>query len=92
LTPKKDSTTLQFYDPHAVSGSAGSATKVRKKVKEWLSAITLRNPNIVIQTKSGKALKLTEYPDTEEAAFHSTFSSMKPSSKTIGMYSTFNKR
>jgi hypothetical protein len=63
------STTLQFYDPHAVSGSAGSATKVGKKVKEWLSAITLRNPNIVIQTNSGKVLKLTKYPDTKAVAF-----------------------
>ena len=27
------STTLQFYDPHAISGSAGTATTVGKQVK-----------------------------------------------------------
>ena len=37
----KYATTLQFYDPHAVSGSAGTATTVGKQVKEWLSAMNL---------------------------------------------------
>jgi hypothetical protein len=61
-------TTLQFYDPNAITGSAGPATNVGKQVKEWLSAITLRNTNILIKTKDGKQLKLTEYPETEAAA------------------------
>ena len=63
--------TLQFYDPHAISGSAGPATTVGKQVKEWLSTMQLRNANIIIKTKDGHQLKLTEYPETENAAYES---------------------
>jgi hypothetical protein len=67
----KYATTLQFYDPHAVSGSAGAATTVGKQVKEWLSAMNLRNTHTIIKTKDDQQLKLTEYPDTEEDAYES---------------------
>lgn len=64
-------TTLQFYDAHAVSGSASSSTLVGKKVKEWLSAMLMRNDQLIIKTKEGVHLKLTEYPDNEADAYES---------------------